>query len=366
MTVLNKKIDQVENGFPMGVVLNKKETKGDVGLEIEVEGKKLPHSDVPYKYWQHHIDHSLRGAENAEYVLKNPVAFDVVPKALDELWGQFDTFKSTIDESNRTSVHVHMNVQQFHLNRLTSFMALYFCFEEILTEWCGDHRVGNLFCLRAKDAPAIISQIRRFIKSDGKTELRDNLHYAGMNAHALSKFGSIEIRTLRGVADKQVILDWVGILERLYTLSKDYADPREICHDFSAYGPAEFFVKILGDKADTVRAAVPWNSDRIAESMLEGIRLAQDLCYCRDWTLYKGIEIKRDPFGRDVRKLANKIAGLAAMPEGAWAPSPYQPATMPSFAEYANILNATAPHAVAMNVQVTATEVPTWLDDGEF
>jgi hypothetical protein len=132
-------------------------------------------------------------------------------------------------------------------------MALWYTFEEVLTEWCGEHRVGNLFCLRAMDAPAIIAQLRKFIKNDGQSQLSEHLHYAGLNAHALAKFGSLEVRTLRGCSDPQTIIDWVGILERLYNLSAEYEDPRDICGAFSSEGPLAFFEKILGDKVPVVR-----------------------------------------------------------------------------------------------------------------
>src|SRR3546814_4763102 len=96
----------------------------------------------------------------------------------------------------------------FHLIRLCSFFALYFLVEELLTAWCGEHRVGNLFCLRAKDAPAIVSEIKKTLQNE-KIYFHDGMHYAGLNAGALTKFGSVEIRSLRGVNDKQIIEDWV-------------------------------------------------------------------------------------------------------------------------------------------------------------
>lgn len=309
--VFVKKDTTPQHGFEVGVILNRKETKGQVGIEIEIEGTRLPHEDETPSPWQYHSDGSLRGKDNGEYVLARPVMFDAVPEALKKLWDVFATKKTTFDESMRTSVHVHLNCQTFHLNRLTAFMALYFTFEEVLTEWCGEHRVGNLFCLRAKDAPAIISQIRRFIKTDGRAELRDSLHYSGLNANALHKFGSLEVRSLRGCSDPKTILDWVGILERFYTLSAEFEDPREICSLFSAEGPLAFFENVLGDKAHLVRSGISYGPDQIADAMYDGIRLAQDLCYCRDWSVFKAMKLSRDPFGRDPRKIVKKLAAGA-------------------------------------------------------
>jgi hypothetical protein len=321
--VFIKKADAPEPGFSVGVLLSRKPTSGTVGLEIEVEGNKFKvpeghkgthHAvqmpDLPF--WSYVHDGSLRGKDNAEYVLSKPIAFDEVAPAVKSLWDMFAAYGSVLDESNRTSVHVHLNCQSFHFNRLTSLMALYFAFEEVLTAWCGEHRTGNLFCLRAKDAPAIISQVRKFIKTDGKIELRDHLHYSGLNTSSLHKFGSLEIRTMRGVTDPSLILDWVGILQRLYELSADFPDPRDICGMFSQGGPVAFFDDILGEKASVVRAGISMDEDAIKDSMYDGIRMAQDLCYCRDWGLFQAIDLKADPFGRDPRKVMKKLSNVEA------------------------------------------------------
>lgn len=284
-------------GYNIANIYGKRVVKGDIGIEIEVEGNQFRKTDVPQP-WGYHKDGSLRGLDNAEYVLNAPIAFDKVPEAISILWNMFEEYGSKLDVSNRTSVHVHLNMQKFHLNRLTAFMALYFSVEELLTQWCGDHRVGNLFCLRAKDATGIVSQIKSFIQSNGATSLPDGLHYAGLNANALFKFGSLEIRTLRGCTDPQTIIDWVAILERIYKISADFPDPRELPGRFSSDGPTSFLEMILGDKTQKVLDDIGYTSQQTRNALYEGIRLAQDLCYCRDWSLYKPVEIKTDPFGR--------------------------------------------------------------------
>lgn len=315
--------------FNMCVVMNRKATKGEVGIEIEVEGNRFPYppgmqgAHTPVRmpgltYWSYVHDGSLRGEANAEYVLTKPIVFKDVPAAVSEIFGAMANHGSVIDDSHRTSVHVHLNCQEFYLNRLCSFMALWYCLEEILTQWCGEHRVGNLFCLRAKDAPAIIAQLRQFIKKDGGVQLSEHLHYAGLNAHALAKFGSLEVRTLRGCTDPQTILDWVSILERLYTLSGEFNDPRDICGLFSAEGPLAFFEHVLKEKTSIVRTTIDWSDDQIRDAMYTGIRLAQDLCYCRDWSEYNPVKLKPDPWGRPAKSIAKKlseqspVSGLAA------------------------------------------------------
>jgi len=312
--VNRKKIE----GYDIKTLTGRRPTRGDIGLEIECEGNKfLKSNELLQPFWVHHVDHSLRGKDNAEYVLAEPIDFDTVPTAVMFLWDVFESYGTKLDESNRTSVHAHLNVQRWNLNRLTSFCAIFFTLEEILSEWAGDHRVGNLFCLRAKDAPAIVTKLKKFIQFDGNFELTDGLHYAGLNIQALQKFGSLEIRYLRGATQPQLILDWVTILRRLYEQSAIYPDPRDVLSLFSYEGPLNFFNTILGPTADIIHAGLPsWDRETISASLYEGIRMAQDLVYCRDWDLYQPIVVRDDPFGRptSLKKLVNSSLSTSPGP----------------------------------------------------
>lgn len=292
-----QKKDEPIAGYDIAYILGNRRVSGEVGLEIECEGNKFKKESLP-SMWSFHKDGSLRGKDNAEYVLKKPILFRDVAGAISSLWSMFSDYGTVLDDSNRTSVHVHLNVQKFRLNRLCSFVALYFSIEELLTQWCGDHRVGNLFCLRVKDAPAIATQFRKFIERDGGYDIRDAFHYAGLNPNALYKFGSLEVRTMRGVNDPQTILDWVGILERLYTLSETYKDPRDICALFSSEGPYNYLQTVLGPYTSTVVDAIGYTPDKVRDALYEGIRISQDLCYCKDWSLFQEMDVKIDPFGR--------------------------------------------------------------------
>ena len=288
-------------------------TTGKVGLEIEVEGSGFPktyeddedcdESDLIPAQWRYTHDGSLRGFDNAEYVLVRPLEFEDVPEAIDDLWKMFKDYGSKLDESNRTSVHVHLNVQEFRLNRLCAFAGLWFCVEDLLVRWCGDHRVGNMFCLRASDAPVIVSKLRKLVVNGDVRGITndDGLHYAGFNTQALAKFGSIEIRTLRGATDPTVIKTWVAILERIYTISEHYQDdPRTVCQLFSGRHYRDFIQEILGPYTDAVLDSLEMSEDDIRKSVHQGVRIAQNICFCSTWEEYRQTATaKPDPFGRD-------------------------------------------------------------------
>lgn len=324
------------SNLPILSLLGLKSYKGEVGIEIEVEGNKFPkdNSNVGHprnEYipdtWAYHKDGSLRGNDNAEYVTRKPLKFSEVPQAVNELWQMFAAYGSVLDVSNRTSVHVHLNAQSFHLNRLCSFVALYLSVEELLTEWCGQHRVGNLFCLRAKDAPAIAEIVKVFLqdKWQGKAmnPFPDSLHYAGLNLHALSKYGSIEVRTMRGAIEPEEVIRWVEVLQHIYELSAEFTDPRDICENFSGRDVMEYARMVLGKHANTIFQDIAYNEDMIRNSLYDGIRIAQDLCYCRDWSAYVPTKLDEDPFRRPAKKVLQSMQAYTDEATVPTTPSPY-------------------------------------------
>lgn len=283
------------------------EVAGTYGVEVEVEGRSLPVLTATQwgnKGWKVTKDGSLRGEENAEYVFKGPVDLADAYKRIDWLWDTFKSANTVIDDSNRTSVHVHVNCQQFYLDRLASFGIFWFCFEDVLTEFCGDHRVGNLFCLRASDAPNIVTEFIRVLRFGPDTRINERYHYANWNIEALQKFGSIEIRTMRGTPDKETLQFWLAIIDKIYRASEKYQDPREAISLFSAYGPRGFFTHVFEELSDNIIQALPDHCRQhqwLESKLYEGVRMAQPIAYCVDWDSYEKLQPTDDPFNRNHR-----------------------------------------------------------------
>lgn len=310
--MFTKRLKTDMSGLSIRAMYNLVPTKGDVGIEIEVEGNQFKKQGVPSP-WKYVKDGSLRGQDNAEYVLNGPIDFDAVPAATKKLWKMFADYGSVLDDSNRTSVHVHMNVQEWHLNRLASFLCAYYTVEEILTEFCGEHRVGNLFCLRGKDAPGLVSRIRRLIRIGEAQSFTDGLHYGALNPQAIQKYGSVEIRTMRGAMEAEEVDQWVSILRRIYDLSASFPDPRALVDLFSGEGPSAFLDLILGEYRTIVLEGVSFDHQRVLQSLYDGILIAQDIAYCREWETFKEISVKPDPFGRSIKKVAAALTANEAM-----------------------------------------------------
>lgn len=265
--------------------LNKKfKTDGDVGIEIEVEGRRLPHMG---KYWRNEQDGSLRGPENIEYVLDRPMSLADARKALDYLDDAYKANNSDVHDTVRAGVHVHINVQKLSMIELYNFMVLYIILEELLVKFCGPYREGNLFCLRSCDAEYLLDALQVAASSKHFTMLvSDQLRYASMNVKALGTYGSLEFRAMRGTRDLDLIYKWAEILVGLREMAKTYENPNRIIEGFSEGQAHGFLHHTLGDNAHLFLC------DGYERMLCDGMRRAQDVAYCVDWNDYHEVAKK--------------------------------------------------------------------------
>ncbi|NOQ73263.1 MAG: hypothetical protein GQ574_14750 [Crocinitomix sp.] len=251
-------------------------TDGLLGVEIEVEGESLPQHP---KGWVKHRDGSLRGAENAEYVLPHPLPLTGANKALDDLWGAFEQEGSHVEDSFRAGVHVHLNVQDLSPKQLVTLIVLYFVLEGPLTRFCGNEREGNHFCMRSSDAEFLTQTISKAVSEGDMSYLQtEDLRYSALNVTSLFKYGSLEFRAMRSTSDKNTIKDWCGIIDKLKTTSLEFDSPTDVLDAISAGGEHYFVKSIFGGYAKHFLAMPD-----LGESIRIGLLNAQDIAYSRDW-----------------------------------------------------------------------------------
>jgi hypothetical protein len=186
-----------------------------VGLELEVEGSRLPDE---IEGWMTVRDGSLR--DGKEYVLRDPSGAVGVKGYLANVKESFAANRTKPEYTFRTSTHCHVNVSNLTLEQTKTIVMLYYLFERQYTEFCAKHRVGNRFCLRLRDAEAIVSQLREFIRYD-RLPNNDSGKYCALNIVPLGRQGTIEFRTLEGTDDWERIHLWVRALIRLRKIGKD-------------------------------------------------------------------------------------------------------------------------------------------------
>ena len=251
-------------------------TKGEIGIEIEVEGRNLP-SEIPG--WRREHDGSLRGEETAEYVLRNPIERRSVSMMLNRITEAYADNRSRIDDSYRTSTHVHLNVQELTVTQVYNIITLYFIFEEYLVRHCGEHREGNLFCLRLQDAEAMLPILRIAAANGDMNVLRsDNLRYAAINVAAIPKYGSLEFRSMRGTSNMEAIKTWVDLLLHIKDAALRFDNPVEIIDSISALGTAGLAEEVFGDMVRHLPLDEHWE-----QVVFHNMRKVQLLAFARNW-----------------------------------------------------------------------------------
>lgn len=204
-------------------------TKGDVGIEIELEGKRVDTGcSFINKYWNVVGDGSLN-YNGMEFVLKRPISIKSAHIPLKYLQKSFDESGAKIVDSIRCGCHVHVNVQQLTVSQMFTFVCLYLAFEDVLVDLCGEGRQGNLFCLRMKDAEGLLEYITESISRNNLNILSTtNIRYASLNLSSLSKYGSLEFRAMKGDTNFKRIEAWAKTLVNLREIAVSIGSPKEL------------------------------------------------------------------------------------------------------------------------------------------
>ena len=260
-------------------LFRRRKRAGEVGIEIELEGKGFPRRMEDY--WEYHTEGSLRAAhgDQAEYALKEPIPRDRVRAALLLLNKTLKAEGATVVESQRTAVHVHLNMQGLPMKKVYAVIILYLIFEDLFAEYTDASRKGNVFCLRMKDAEKFVDMLSKAAKDDEYTAFGDTgrYRYSAVNVCSLRKFNSLEFRALHGTTDVGTITKWTELL--LALKDADYDNPQEIFRDFSALGPTRFTRKIFGEKVEYFGVKIA----DFSEQLWENLWLVQEIGYATDW-----------------------------------------------------------------------------------
>lgn len=249
---------------------------GVLAFELEVEGSGLP--GMRNKYWSSHADGSLK-LGGIEYVHKGPQELDAVYESLKNLEAKIVESGAEVYESERTSVHTHLNMNDKSLRQVLQVAVAYYMLEEALMNHCGESRRGNLFCLTMKQAPKVLDYMQSFV--DGNTRVNgDTYRYASLNFGALKKFGSLENRTMRGYYDVDHLQGWARMLSGIVTGASSMKSPQEVFDSWYGKQPVEFMSQFLSSEdIDTIRSYPDWDQGLTANH-----RLLAKFVYDNDWS----------------------------------------------------------------------------------
>jgi len=226
-------------------------TAGDFGIEIEMEFRNhisLETAKKTYDVWRWEHDGSLRGI-SSELVTKKPHPKKDIPKIINDLKKVFDSGGVEIKESIRAGVHVHLNMQEKTIGDVFRLMAVYLPLETVLTDWCGNGRQGNLFCMRSRDALGMTEAYLKAAESKDIYLLRtDDLRYCSMNLQSLFLYGSVEFRALATQPDLENIITWCGMIDKVQQYAMNNPSVWEITSEISGMGPRHWVQSVLGEE----------------------------------------------------------------------------------------------------------------------
>lgn len=272
--------------------------KGTIGLELEIEATTalprdgaLEHifSPVTKAMWSSIQDGSLRG-EAREFIFSRPCTRDEIPNMVNSLFTVFKDRGVRLNNSNRCSTHVHINMKNRTINQITSVIALWTVFESAFIAWCGEERTTNHFALSSKDTRSVVdawNNYLRFGSFAGMGEDRHGLKYMALNILTLFTKGSLEFRCGGAANEPTRPITWATFLDHFVeVVCSKYINPSQIAYDLSERTGTVILEEICGKEFapffKEVISAVP----NFNESCMEGFRVVQPIVLGYPWDVW--------------------------------------------------------------------------------
>lgn len=240
--------------------------KDAVGIEIEMEltdpmpgGTQVPPS------WSIKTDGSLRNY-GYEFV-SEPTSLKNLPALMDK-WEDIlksGAINNRIEDCPRASVHVHVNVRDLTYGQLMNVMVAYLLLEGVLVAYCGRYRFGNLFALRIPEAQANFRHVASQIREYAPFKLNGDNRYGAFNLCSVSRFGTVEFRSLGSVYSTEGIDLWTrGLRHMVDHASREYKTPPDVYQRYVDASRYEFLSEFLGPLAEPLLKKVN-NIDELFE-----------------------------------------------------------------------------------------------------
>lgn len=271
------------------------------GVELELEGRNVGLADVATRGWQRHNDGSLRG-ESIEYTTTGAKTLDESVKLVSALFEKFAKNNVQFNSSVRTSTHVHLNFSDKLIKHVFNFFTLFTMLEEVLQFYSGEDRKGNLFCISTREAQGIVDELgAALLKSSLGRFGNDRYKYAACNLSTLFKFGTVEVRTMRGATSAAQVNSWLNILNDMYIYAcKEMRSPADLIRNLSLLG-SEGLMKCIFKPANLAElmSTFPPHLD-LRHSLLEGLRILQVFAFVFDEDFTAEVVIPEKKLGQSL------------------------------------------------------------------
>lgn len=258
-----------------------------IGIELEVEFLEAA-PIIETKNWRSKREGSLR-YYGAEFVNPSPICLS---KKRTLIEGLLKTIRKVplIEDSPRTSIHVHVNVLDYTPVQVWTAACAYWILENLLFKYCGKEREGNLFCLRLCDAQGVIDYILHDLTLSSKTDRPftsfrgDAVRYAGLNINAVPKFGSLEFRGMRGAVDATIMDTWsTEMYNIINNAATKYKDPEDLMDTFFKSDKKDFMKTLLS--SDFVDLLI--SLDKTWKDLVDSnTGIVMGIAYFHDWSTW--------------------------------------------------------------------------------
>lgn len=229
-----------------------KTTNDDLICGVELEIENLVHSrdryaDMAGEAWSVVEDGSLRPRGLAWEFVSRPMALNVLLPVTEKLFNAIGVQENT-NYSDRCSVHVHANVQNFTQEQLASLALIYPVFEEVLFQYVNHYkkkeeqgycRDTNLYCI-----PWSACRMNRKFVDNLFSNAAHTHHnwqkYTALNLLPISEKGTVEWRHMHGTCDMEKLTTWYNIIGAIMRFAKERSfdsivDTIKVMNDVSTY-----------------------------------------------------------------------------------------------------------------------------------
>jgi len=206
-----------------------------IGCEIETEDFEMdliadiPQANLYKNGWNIVEEHSVRNGY--ELIFKEPLKGPEIINAYSYLNYVYNSIDKTIGRypsySNRTSVHIHLDVRPYTVKQLEKLFYTYVLFERVLFSYVGHGRIKSNYCkpligsnfLQTLPSLFDIDNCNTAIKFRGVVNSHSD-KYMALNFRPLLKFGSVEFRHHYGTHDYHDLMKWTNIILSLSKFAK--------------------------------------------------------------------------------------------------------------------------------------------------
>lgn len=201
-----------------------------IGLEVEVE--RLNNCIEFSPLWTLTKDNSLR--ENGLEFVSRPLRGRLIESALQDLDSYLTKCHPNHNFSDRTSVHVHLNVRHMDLDQVVNFILLYMALEPLFFKYTENipntNRRENNYCVPVEECRSstnLTKSLAKFISTGSTGAFKETASlwykYTAFNLLPIESLGTIEFRHMGGTKDTKLIMSWVNMILSLRRYAREHS-----------------------------------------------------------------------------------------------------------------------------------------------